>query len=483
MSGTTSVPTISFTANGWVVPAESAIVTGLTVDWKAALGSNLNTAASGAYMPPAGQLIASQAAVIGDANNQLVQFANNVDPAYASGRMQDAIGRLSPGGGFTRVPSSPTTIEVTCTGGTNVVLPAGLTVQDQNGNLYALTAQLSLGAGGSANGQFACTVNGPIAVPLTVTIYQAYPGWDSVSVVSGVLGQNVESRAAFEARRNAALYANGQAAIQAVTGNIWKTVPGVVSVYGYANNTASPVTVQGVTIGANLTYIAVVGGAAQAVATAIWQKMPPGSAFYTTGATSETVQDTSTGYNPPYPSYTVYFVIPADLAIWFSVNIKNTSAVPANASTLIANAILAALAGTDGGPAASIGGTVFASRFYAGIAALGSWATIVSLFIGSANATAAAFTASIAATTMTVSAVSSGTLAVGQAIVGAGVADGTYITALGTGSGGTGTYTVGVSQIVGSESMVAVSPTLTQITPNINQYPAATALDVTVNLV
>lgn len=474
MSGSTitSVPTIAFTNAGWIAPSESAIATGLQADWKAAFGSDLAVTTSGSSVPPAGQLIVSQAAVIGDQNNEMVGFLNAVDPAYASGRMQDAIGRLSPGGGFARIPSTPTTLEIDCNGGSLVVLPAGLTIDDPNGNLYALTAAATIAATGSITAQFTCVSNGPTAVPQTVQIQQAYPGWDSATVVSGVKGQLVESHAAFETRRNAALYVNARAPIQAVTGNIWANVAGVISVYGYSNNTASPVTVQGVTIGAYESYIAVVGGTATDIAQAIWAKMPPGSPYYA-GNTSETVYDT--GYPDPQPSYTVTFEIPTDLTIWFKVGIKSSAAVPANASTLIANAILAAMSGADGGTAAAIGGTVYASRFYCGIAALGTWAQIVYLYIGSANSPAATFTGTMAGTVLTVDTLSTGTLAIGQAVVGSGVADGTYIT------GGSGTtWAIGISQTIASEGMVTVDPALNDITPNLDQYPAATALDVVV---
>ena len=485
MSGQTSVPPIAFTDNGYVPPPQSGLVTGLQADWQAALGSNLNVIAAGSYMPPAGQLITSEAAVIGDQNDAFCWLANGVDPAYASGRLQDAIGRLSPGGGFARIASKPTILQITNAGGVGAVLPAGLTVQDQNSNLYALTTAVTIAATGSVVGQFAATLNGPIPVPGSVSIYQSYPQWDSVSVNSGVQGQNTESRSAFESRRNAALYANSRAQVQAVTGNIWATVPGVVSVYGYSNNTASPVTVQGVTIAANEGYVAVVGGAGTAVAQAIWEKWPPGTAMYA-GNTSQTVYDTSEGYNPPYPAYTVTWEIPPDLTVFWAVQIKNGPAVPSNAGTLVASAISTGMAngttlatGQQITPPASIGGMVFALPFAAVIAGLGSWAIPVSVLIGSANTAAATFTAAMSGTIMTTSTVSSGTIAVGQAVVASGVADGTFITGTVTGT----SWAIGIGQTVTSEAMASITMNLTEITPNINQYPASTTLDVVVTLV
>ena len=80
-------------------------------------------------------------------------------------------------------------------------------------------------------------------------------------------------------------------------------------------------------------------------------------------------------------------------------------------------AIVAAFSGQDGGSRARIGTTLYVSRFYAPVALLGSWAQIVYIKIGSTNAPAASFTASVAGSTMTVTAVAGGTLAVGQTIV------------------------------------------------------------------
>jgi hypothetical protein len=475
MSGSTSVPTVSFTANGAVAPPESAIVTGLQADWAAAFGGALNTAAT----TPAGQLITSEAAVIGDSNNQQVALFNGVDPAYASGRMQDAIGRIY---FLTRNPPEPTVLQVVCGGLAGVAIPVGALIADTADNIYSCTQAGTIPPGGSITLEFANQLTGPIAVPATnaVRIYQAIPNWNTVSVASGTVGRDVESRAAFEARRSASVAKNSVGPAPAILGAAL-SVPGVLSAYVYDNASGSPVTVQGMTIAAHSVYVAAVGGDAEAIATAIWQKKAPGCGY--TGNTTVTVYDTSPAYQAPYPSYSVTFEIPAGLTIWFAVNIASGASVPANAATLIQNAITSAMAGTDGGQAATIGGTVYASRFYAGIAALGSWARIIDILLGSANSPAASFTAAIASSTMTVSAVASGTIAVGQAVVGDGVAAGTYVTGPGTGTGGTGTYTVGITQTVASEAMVSVTPNAYSVPVNINQMPGVTAADIAVVLV
>lgn len=373
----TNVPDVQFTPTGLVVPQESAILAGVQADQDAAFGGGLNPDLT----TPQGQLATSQAAVIGAKNAALLAVIAGMDPAYSSGRMQDGIGRIF---GLTRNPPEPTTVSCVCTGAVSTVIPTGALATD-GVNVWVCTQGGTIPVGGSITLPFACAVTGPIACPANSVnqIYQSVPGWDTVNNPSdGVVGSNVESRAAFEARRQATLQANASGPIQAMVGAVLK-VSGVLDAYGYANDTAGSVTVGGVTLAAHEVYLCVSGGAAADVAAAAWAKKPPGSPWYSGANTSQTVYDTSNGYVPPYPSYTVKFQTAASLRLYMVVSIANSAAVPSDALTQIQTAVLAAFAGEDGGPRARIGQTVYASRFYAGIAALGSWASIVNIKVGS----------------------------------------------------------------------------------------------------
>jgi hypothetical protein len=465
MSGTTSVPQISYTDQGFVAPAESAIVTGLDADWNAAFGGNLNTDPS----TPQGQLIASQAAMLGDNYDLQTLLFNSVDPAFASGRMQDAIARIY---FLTRPPAQSTVLEIACSGGTGVVIPVGASISDPAGNLYLCTQATPAGgipASGSVTLMFASAVMAPIAVPASVSIYQTIPGWNTVSVASGVVGNLALDRASFEALREATVAANGAGFLPAIAGAI-ATVPGVLDWYVTENPTGSPVTIGGVSVAAHSMYACVAGGAAQAVANAIWTKKNPGCGMV--GTTTETVQDTNSGYSPPYPSYSISFQIPTAEPICMTVTLTNSAAVPSNAAVLVQTAVQSAFLGQDGGTRARIGSTIYASRFYAGIASLGSWALIVSIQIGTEASPAATFTGAISGTALTVSAVT-GTIAIGQFVYGVGVQSGTVITA------GSGTsWTVAVSQTVSAEAMNSVNATSNDVTMQINQIPTLAPADV-----
>lgn len=478
MSGT-NVPAPVFGEAGFIAPAESAILAGRQADINTAFGGNLNPALN----TPQGQLASSDTAIIGDANDQFLALANGVDPAYATGRLQDGIGRIY----FqTRNPAQSTVLQIACAGLTDVKIPVGALIQDASGNLISCTAAGTIPAGGSVTLSFAYLATGPIAVPAVnaVKIYKVIPGWDSVTCLSGVLGNVVESSAAFELRRKQSTAGNSLGSIGSIIGAV-AHVPGVLDFYGYDNATDAAVTVGGQTIAANSIFICVAGGTTSAVAQAILSKKGPGCSY--TGNTTATAYDNNPLYAAPIP-YQVTWETPVALPILFVVALKNSTLIPSNALTLIqgaatpttpAAAISAAFAGSDGGPRARIGSELFASRYYAGVAGLGAWAQIVSIAIGSPNAPACVFTGAIAGNTLTVSAVASGALAIGQTVMGTGVLGGTVIIA---GSGASWTLS-GIALTVASQPMTAVVAALNDLAVQINQIPTLDVANIALVLV
>lgn len=370
----TSVPPPIFTDRGFVPPAVSAILAGVQADQQTAFGGNLNPALN----TPQGQLASSTAAIIADADDQFVAIANGVDPAFAAGRMQDAIARIY---FLERQPAESTVVVATCGGLAGTTIPVGARAVDQSGVVYLCTQAGTIGIGGTVNLTFACSATGAVACPIGFlnTIYQAIPGWDTVTNAAvGVPGRDVESRAAFEERRQQSVALNGQGSLPSVKGAVL-SVAGVLDAYATENVTGSSMTIGGVSVLPHSLYVSVFGGAAADVANAIWTKKSPGCDY--NGNTSVVVFDT-VNYAPPYPSYTVKFEIPTPTPIKFAVTMQANAQVPSNAETLIQNAIVAAFNGSDGGQRARIGGLIFASRFYAGISNLGPWALIITLELG-----------------------------------------------------------------------------------------------------
>lgn len=370
----TNVPSVTFTATGYNAPAESDISTGALEDLQNAFQANFNASPA----TPQGQIAASLAAMIGDQNAVFCYLASQFDPKYAVGRNQDAIGRLY---FMTRNPAVATVVTCTVTGNVGTVLQAGTLAQDTAGNTYALIDAVTF-TQTNEPAQFANIQPGATPCPAgTLTeIYQAIPGWLSITnPADGVIGSAVESRSAFELRRQQSVALNAVNSVNAIQAAVL-SVSGVLDAYTVANNSSQAATVGGVSIPANSIFVCAAGGEADAVAQAIFSKSPPG--VPTVGSTTVTVQDTQAGYAPPYPSYGISFTEAASTPIYFNVTLTNNSGVPTDAATLIQNAIVSAFAGQNGGARARIGGTIYASQYYAGVAALGSWVQIVEITVG-----------------------------------------------------------------------------------------------------
>ncbi|CAE6857519.1 hypothetical protein R75461_07797 [Paraburkholderia nemoris] len=358
----TNVPPIRFTDQGAVLPAESAILAGVQADINAAFGGGVNPGLT----TPQGQIAQSLTAIIGDANGDILEVANQVDPDVASGRWQDAIGRIY---FLNRIAASGTVVTATCTGLVGAVIPAGSVAQDVNGYLYASTTAAVIPASGQVEVPFQCQTKGPVACPIgaLATIYTAVQGWDRVpNATAGTPGQNVETRAQFEARRRLSVAINAVNSVQAVYAAVL-SVANVLDAFVIDNPTGATVN-YGATdypLLPHSVFLSAIGGDASPIAQAIWSKKAPGCDY--NGDTSWIVDDTS--YNAPQPQYTVTWVTPAPVQCCFTVTIQANDQSPASITSLIQRAILAAFNGEDGGVKARIGSTTYPGRYYAGVAA------------------------------------------------------------------------------------------------------------------
>lgn len=279
MAGTTSVPPIQFTLTGLVLPEESAILAGVQADQNAAFGGNLNPALN----TPQGQLATSESAIIANTNAVFAKFVNQVDPDTADGFMQDAIARIY---FLNRQPGTPTAVQCVCSGAFGTLIPLNAQAVDTSGNIYLCTQAGTIEIGGTVTLSFAGAVDGPIACPAnTLTkIYQAIPGWDSINNPSdGVVGSLVESRAAFEFRRKNSVAKNAAGSMPAIYAGVF-AVPGVIDAYVTQNNTLSTALTGSTSfpVAPKSVYVAVVGGDAEAVATAIWENTNVGAQYQST---------------------------------------------------------------------------------------------------------------------------------------------------------------------------------------------------------
>jgi len=384
----TAVPPIVLTDTGFVIPQESEILAGVRVDLNAAFGGNLNPALE----TPQGQLATTEAAAIGAQNDAILSLFNGFDPAFAAGRAQDALARMY---FLERFPARPTVVTAQVNGGAGVVIPIGALARSTDGRVYACTQAVTIPIGGTIDATFACTTDGPISCPAGSLnrIYQSISGWDAITNADeGVLGSDVESRAAFEARRVESVAINARGILPAIQGAVL-ALEDVLDAYTTENPTSAPLTVGGYTLAPHSLYVAVAGGTDEDVAEAIWRKKAPGCAY--NGNTTVTVQDSNSGYVIPIPEYDVTFERPSAQAIEFAIELQDSPAVPPDYVTQVRNAVIAAFAGDDGGPRARIGARLLALRYFSPIQALGAWAAVISIKLGPTTPTLDYYTVDI----------------------------------------------------------------------------------------
>ena len=374
-----NVPAIQWTPAGIVIPQEADVLAGVQEDINSAFGGGLNQALE----TPQGQLASSEAAVIAAKNSEIAYVTNQVDPNYAQGRFQDALGRIY---FLNRNPATATVVTVTLTGLPGTVIPAGTLAQDTSGNTYTISGTIAIGSGGTVSTTFENIVTGPIpcAAGTLTQVYQSISGWDAITnPADGVLGQNVESAQAFEFRRKNSVAMNAHGSPAAIYGAVFD-VANVLDCFVIDNpdDTALVYGATNYSIAPHSVFASVLGGLAADIAQAIWTKKDLGCNM--NGNTTQTVTDPS-GYSYPPPSYTVTFENPAALPIYFAVNIVNDPSLPSNIISLIQSAIVAQFSGTNGGQRERIGSSVHASKYYGPVALAASNVVINSILVGTTN--------------------------------------------------------------------------------------------------
>ncbi|QHJ83115.1 MAG: hypothetical protein [Caudoviricetes sp.] len=377
-----NVPALQITPEGVTTPDSVTIRNGVLADENIAFGGDLDIVTPST---PQAYLADQLTSNISDANAAVTYFVSQVDPATAEGRMQDAIARIY---FLTRNGATSSVVQAQCTGQPGATLPAGSLAEDGAKNLWQSTGDVTFSGGGIASVQFVCLVAGPILLGIgaLTRIAQAVPGWDAVTNLgAATVGTNVETRAAFERRRQESVAKNGRGSAPAIRSAVWG-VDGVLDVFAYDNYTNAIISYGATSypIAPHSIYVGVVGGDDDEVAQAIWKAKDAGCDM--NGNTTIAVSDTE-GYSYPYPTYPIKFNRPTALPIKFAIQIANSSALPADIVALTKAAIIATFNGTNGAQRARMGGQIFASNFYAPVAAVGTTVSIIQIKIGTATAT------------------------------------------------------------------------------------------------
>ena len=377
----TAIPPIVWTPEGVVLPTDAEILTGAQADIDSALGGGVNPALN----TPQGQIATSETAIVAQKNSEIAYVANQVDPQYAQGRFQDAIGQIY---FMTRKPATATVVICTIGGLPGTYIPAGVLALDTSGNVYQLLGAVTIGSGGTIPAEFSNLATGPIpcAGSTLTQIYQTVSGWDTVTNAdAGILGSNVESSQAFELRRQASVAANSHGTTDAIFSAVY-AVSGVLNCYVIDNPSGNTVDYGSTNypLAPHSIFVAVVGGEAAAIAQAIWQYKDAGCSYNIAAGDGsvETVTVYDTRYAVPQPAYAVSFLVPGATAVYFAVNVSASPAPPSGYATMIQNAIIAQFNGQNGNTPAGIASLILASSYYAAVLNAVPGVTLISIFVG-----------------------------------------------------------------------------------------------------
>ena len=371
----TSVPNITWTPEGVVLPTDAEILAGRQSDIDSAFGGAVNPSLS----TPQGQIASSDTAIISDKNSAIAYIANQVDPLYAENRFQDAIGRIY---FMTRNPATSTVVIATVGGLPGTYIAAGALALDTSQNVYQLLGAVTISPDGTVPAEFANVATGPIACPAgsLTQLYRTVPGWDTITNTSaGILGSDVESSQAFELRRQNSVALNSHGTTDAIFANVY-AVSGVLDCYVIDNPSGMTVDYGSTNypLAPHSVYVAVVGGSASAIAQAIWNAKDAGCSY--NGNTTETVYDTR--YAAPQPAYEVKFNIPTGTPVYFNVIVQNSTSLPSNYVTLIKNAIIAQFNGENNNTPAGIASEILASSYYGAVLAAVPGVSLPSILVG-----------------------------------------------------------------------------------------------------
>ena len=325
---------------GFSVSETSDIRDGVAQDWVEAFKEqgrpDLNTDPE----TPQGQIIDSETAAIHQKDVELAFLAQQFNPQTASGRWQDALGKIY---FLNRKPAINSTSVCTLTGINGTTVAAGALIRSSyDQTLWALNEDVTIGADGTASGTFTCQSEGAIqgGAGTLNQIVTTTPGWDAVTnAAAAEVGQLVETQAAFESRRYQSVALNSRGTTAAVYARVAE-VDNVIATYVTDNKTNVNKTIDGYTLSPHSIYVAVIGGADADIAEAIYNSVSAGCDY--NGNTSEDVTDPNTG-----AVETVTFMRPAQLPLYVRVTVQDDGNLPDGYEDTIKEAVYNNFYGLD----------------------------------------------------------------------------------------------------------------------------------------
>lgn len=327
---------------------------------------------------PAGQIIDSMAVLVTAKDAEFLELANQFNPKVASGVWQDAIGAIY---FLERKTAEPTVVTCQLTGLYGTIIPAGSVIQNDDGVKLESIGSVEIDVNGTAEVEFQTIETGPIAIGAGTCnkIITVIAGWDTVTnAVAGTIGQDVESRNAFEKRRALSVAYNSHGSRLSLQSAL-AGLTGVLDCLVLENRGAETVTQQGVSLMSHSVAICIYGGQDEEIAQTIYNKLDAGC-----GTNGETTVTYISEDNIPN---TYEIVRPTPTNIYFAVTIHKTPNTSENVVAHIQRAIYNDFYGNDensGNARRGVGQTIYASSFSVALIQTAGVTDLESIFIGRA---------------------------------------------------------------------------------------------------
>lgn len=330
-------------------------------DWVNAFLSNGTTDLNTDSETPAGQLIDAETAAITTKDSDVLYLANQFNPLTAEGQWQDALGYIY---FLTRKIAEPTVVTCQLTGLMGTQIPYGAVVKNTDGYQLICNAPVTIGESGTAETTFRTAETGPveIAANSVTQIVTVIAGWDTVNnEAAGATGRDIESQAAFEARRYASVAANAHGTVASLYGVIGQ-IDGILDLQVLENAGPDPATLYGVQVGGHSVAVCVYGGEDADIAQAIYQKKDAGC------GTSGNHSVTYTAENGAV--YTYQIVRPETETFSVQVAVPGASSLSQSVQQAIRQAVVTDFLGQGQNARVGLASTVYASRFYPAVLAV-----------------------------------------------------------------------------------------------------------------
>lgn len=274
---------------GVIYPDTATVVDTVQNEWRAALGSELNTDPE----TPQGVMITAEVLARQAVVDITVQLANQINPNIAGGVFLDALCALM---GLERRPAIPSIANsVQLTGQPNIIVPAGSQAKSNNGFIWLLKDNVQIGQDGTGVGVFECSVTGPIGCPVGAlsTVVDMVLGWETVyNPIAATPGQDIESDARLRSRRRITLARQGISTREAQLSGVMD-LDGVTSAVMRENVSSNPATIDGVFMVGHSVWLCVDGGSNTDVAMSLLKNKTDGAAW--NGTTAVSVIDPASG--------------------------------------------------------------------------------------------------------------------------------------------------------------------------------------------